>query len=307
MKENFKELLKEESKNKLIEELHSLPNAVSKIKFWYKLGFSWLDQYNIDIYQGIYLKPFKFEIPQSEYEAVNLWILRNYSSYSWDDNVSKRIFELENLITEFEDNLDNQLHQIDYIRKEQILIDKSFEKNIAKDFGGSNSKPQTIVSLGYAFEFNFNCESFNDFIKYGQTPDYSQIYPTPSNVISVQNGVTIAQFRKYLDDRLNGLLTSSDISEDGSISQKLLLLQELGVINFLKSEIKVDAKIHKILSFLIGGKTEYLKKSMAIVANSGSRIQSKENLEFIANILDESGLETKAIEVRKRLENKYKK
>jgi hypothetical protein len=160
---------------------------------------------------------------------------------------------------------------------------------------------------------NFNqsyfaqAETFFDCYKYNQPVNYSKVYPTVPNVVSHANGYILAKFREYLDDRLRELSKAKVNDGEVTIAQKLLLLQELGILELLQTKIRVKAKVHSVLSLLIGGDAEYLKKTMAIVANSSSKVQSKENLEFVANVLDSASLEKEAADVRNRLEKKYKK
>jgi hypothetical protein len=304
-KHDIQPLLNENFRNQRLEELNALPSSLDKIKFWYKLGLNWIDLNDYDTYYDLPLKPFKFSIPESEYLEVNEWLLKNYTFKS-EVKSDCKLISLDQLVHDFEESLADQENQRDFILKEQRKIDHSFENAIKGRLGGLGGN-RILSPSNFNENYFAQAATFFDFYKYQQPPDYSKVRPFVSDVVSHENGYTLARFRDYLDDSLEEL-AKTDVQEgEITIAQKLLLLQELKVLELLETKIKVKAKVHCVLSLLIGGDTEYLKKSMAIVGNSGSRIQSNENLEFVANILDKAGLEVEALSVRKRLEKKYKK
>jgi hypothetical protein len=306
-KELIEPLFDENYRAKKIEELNSLPSALDKIKFWYELGLNWIDLSDSDGFNDLPLAPFKFKIPDNEFLEVNEWILKNFLRRTNRAKEYGTLLKFEDLVSDFEEGLSNAENQESMIREEQRKIDNSFESSRMPRVTGF-LKPQVFPSFGFNSDYFADNSSFFDYYKYKQKPNYSKVYPRVMQIVMIENGYTLARFREYLDESLADFdKTENSNDSEISIAQKLLLLQELEILQHLKTKIKVDAKIHTVLSLLIGGKPEYLKKTMAIVANSGSKVQNAENLEFVSNVLDSAGLEKEATGVRKRLEKKYKK
>ena len=75
-----------------------------------------------------------------------------------------------------------------------------------------------------------------------------------------------------------------------SRAEKMLLMKQLGIIEYLICMEISQAKIAKILSFLINSSAPNIEKDLSDRHNPHAKINTKDNYESIANFFQEIGL-----------------
>lgn len=240
--QDIEPLFNENYRNKKVEELHSLPSALDKIKFWYSdLNLSWLDWYDSSAINGLELEPFKFSIPDNERVEVNKWIIENYLRLSRHPNKEKYL-EFDILKASFELELKASNSQKETVQRELRRIDKSFKK-----YNLSGKGLGTLSSLnGTEFNNDFFVDPkfYHEYLKYGLEVDYSEVYPSPPNVLRARNAIILAKYRQYVETRLEKKQEQNVRKNfDLTLNQITLLFEYCGVWDSLQCDISEKARL----------------------------------------------------------------
>jgi hypothetical protein len=298
--DNFQHLFNTQTKEDVINKIQSLTHAVDKIKCWYENGLRWLELYDSTAISGIDLEPFKFKIPETEYEQVNNWIIENYLQLAWGtiEEKTKKFLILHDLTDDFENRFKEKPEKRT-IRREIDFVEDSF-KTVNLTIHRS-SFPMTLNET-----FNAEKSSFDDIVQNDKAPDYSKIYQNPLHTIRLRNGFILGQYFLYLEDFYESPKKAKPKTKELTLSQQLLTLHYLGITEMLlnvdnnkkaeflsllisKSEQNIREKFSNFGSLkfsTIKSEKEKIKKDLGVVLEEFKKIGLKKQQKLIASDIE---------------------
>jgi hypothetical protein len=172
------------------------------------------------------LEPFKFVIPSSQYKLVNDWIIDNYLELAWGtlENKKEKYLILDDLIEDFQKRFKERPEKRT-IRREIDFVEDSFET-------AEIPRGKSFMKCDSNKFLNVSKSSFNNFIQKDEEPDFSQVVPNTSNVLSLRNGVILGQFYHYLEDLYENpkKVQSKQRELVLTVQEQVLMLQYLGFL-----------------------------------------------------------------------------
>jgi len=213
-----------ENKKALLKEFKSLNTIKKKLEFWEnKLGMNYLtflaDFNNQDtLHDFQIIDSFdKSTNIKPHWEELNLWILKNFENNNPKTN--NYYLNISFLKKQFNEDLRATKNKAEAILKEIRTIDESF-RIMHSPFN------RTSLSSGVMWNFTYNADhkAYTDFLNYGLSPDYSELFPG-LHIIRYANGKILAEYRAYINSLLKKYpVNSNNINEDVPLTSKQIAL-----------------------------------------------------------------------------------
>ncbi|HYC40815.1 MAG TPA: hypothetical protein VEB63_10020 [Chitinophagaceae bacterium] len=220
----------------LYKDWEKLKSIEEKLDFWTnKLPINYVvfSEENKEEYRV--LDWFTFKVGQRDYKKLNHWYINKYLELSQDPDKQKKLLVFDDMISAFKKKYESADNKDEMVRKELMRIDFSFEDRGIKTRGAFSGFGKVYRSN---WEFNANYESYITYLNYDVAPDYSQVPPFLFNVLQIENGYTLARYRKYIgtlrkEEDESGISEQEDKADRYNVRVQLQILYFLGVLQDL--------------------------------------------------------------------------
>jgi len=293
-----------EEKRTLNEEWLKLKSLTEKLEFWNtKLPVNYII-YMEALKDFSDLDWFKFDVTQSDFKKMNIWILDNYLKLSDNPQKNKQFLNAESLIKDFNEK-NNSKEDSNYLVKEEIRrIDRSF---VTRTTRGGGLLGGIALSSKMNLTYNASFESYSDYLEYDIFPDYKYIHPHVGNTLSHENGLTLAKYKKYLLSLLNLNVKEKPVPEKEEQSDKYNVRIQHQILHFLGTLEKVNKistveKKGAFLSALLNrnpqrARKPFSSKSILYSKDKAEARNIKRDLEKVHDLFEKAGFKTELKEV----------
>lgn len=161
--------------------------------------------------------------------------------------------------------------------------------NIDDEFDKANSDYKQRYFFSNFLQADF--ETYKQYLRYKIPPDYSEIYPHLNTILHVHNAVQLVLYKKHLEREINGEPKKVKVRSEITISQQLLLLHFLDIINTdsLKA-LKNESKAKLFATLLKAEGAENIRRRLSDLHNGDSINKQRENIQFCIDLFEEYSL-----------------
>lgn len=242
---------------------------------------------------------------KDEIEELNLLILEEarYIKTRMRFKVSRSVvFDFDSEKSELDKKLKGAINPLPILKREVDWLDEELRKHETVPVKDANYMKNEVYKWDELRRFWLF--GYEEYYVRGKEPELRSYVYNSQPLLALMNGCAVAQFRAYIDkiEWEYSQKRATVAHEETSRKQQLLILYETGMLEKL-SHLAVKDK-NKLLAVLLNRSEANIRMDLNKIHKKGrtNSIRNEENLSFLFNLLQQTGFEVEAKEVKNELD-----